>query len=167
MARLAGLLVVLALAAAVALTPVDAKRKTDPKECEVCISVVKGIKEIVGDQHKDSAVVEDAIATYCKRSDIKPKEKKACYFLTDVKRDVATVIGLGAPDDRVCKKLKKKNFELCELRFPLKVDKDTDYSKLRVKELRKILDNRGVGCDGCLEKGDYVRKCQETEHMEL
>lgn len=49
----------------------------------------------------------------------------------------------------------------------LKVDKDTDYSKLRVKELRKILDNRGVGCDGCLEKGDYVRKCQETEHLEL
>jgi len=49
----------------------------------------------------------------------------------------------------------------------VKVDKNTDYSKLRVKQLRRILAERGVGCKGCLEKGDYVRKAKETEHLEL
>lgn len=43
----------------------------------------------------------------------------------------------------------------------------TDYTKLRVKQLKEILDNRGVKCTGCTEKEDFVKKCQETEHLDL
>jgi len=38
---------------------------------------------------------------------------------------------------------------------------------MKVKELRGILDQRGVKCVGCSEKADFVKKCKETEHMEM
>ena len=43
----------------------------------------------------------------------------------------------------------------------------TDYNKLKVKDLKKILDQRGVKCSGCTEKTEFVNKCLETEHMEM
>jgi hypothetical protein len=29
------------------------------------------------------------------------------------------------------------------------------------------VDQRGVKCVGCSEKPDFVKKCEETDHMEL
>ena len=49
----------------------------------------------------------------------------------------------------------------------VKVDKDTDYAKLRVKALKTILRERGVKCEGCLEKSDFIKRAKETEHLEL
>ena len=49
----------------------------------------------------------------------------------------------------------------------VKTDSKTDYTKLRVKELKAILAQRGVDCTGCLEKGDYVKRAIETASMEL
>lgn len=47
----------------------------------------------------------------------------------------------------------------------VKVDSQTDYTKLRVKELKAILAERGVECTGCLEKPDFIKKCEETAHL--
>ena len=53
----------------------------------------------------------------------------------------------------------------------LKVEKgesgSVDYNSMRVKQLKTLLDQRGVRCSGCTEKSDYVKKCQETEHLDL
>ncbi len=54
---------------------------------------------------------------------------------------------------------------------------------MKVKELKTILgmfcdnclklwptfftDQRNVKCVGCSEKADFVKKCQETEHLEM
>jgi hypothetical protein len=38
---------------------------------------------------------------------------------------------------------------------------------MKVKELKTLLVQRGVQCVGCSEKSDFVKKCQETEHMDL
>lgn len=75
---------------------------------------------------------------------------------------------LGAPVDRICKKLARDTPEVCQLRFPEKLDlSKTDLNKLRVRQLKAILNERGVTCDGCLEKRDYVRRVEETMHMDL
>mmetsp|Transcript_73649 Transcript_73649/g.204029 ORF Transcript_73649/g.204029 Transcript_73649/m.204029 type:complete len:167 (-) Transcript_73649:102-602(-) len=159
-----GLLVV-ALAAACLLDVSEAKK--DPKDCEVCIKVIDGIKEAAGDKYKKQPAVEKALKDFCKGK-LGPKEKKACYYMSDIQRLVSKPISMGMPANRVCQRLKKDNSELCELRFPVKVEKgSTDYTKLRVKALKQILNDRGVVCTDCLEKGDFVKKCQETEHMEL
>ena len=57
--------------------------------------------------------------------------------------------------------------EICELQYPIKMSEDVDVSKLRVKQLKKILADRGVECVGCLEKRDFVKRVKETGHMEL
>ena len=75
------------------------------------------------------------------------------------------------PKDKVCKRLKKDNPEICEVKYPIKVEKKegekTDYNSLRVKQLKTILDQRGVKCSGCTEKPEFVKKCEETEHLDI
>ncbi len=42
------------------------------------------------------------------------------------------------------------------------VDAATDLSKLRVAQLKAVLEARGLACPECLEKGDYVRRVKEA-----
>lgn len=56
---------------------------------------------------------------------------------------------------------------LLALKVEKKEGETIDYNKLKVKQLKEILDNRGVKCTGCTEKPDFVKKCQETEHLEI
>ena len=60
------------------------------------------------------------------------------------------------PKQKVCKRLMKQNPEICEVKYPIKIEKKegekTDYNSLRVKQLKTILDQRGVKCSGCTEK---------------
>ena len=37
--------------------------------------------------------------------------------------------------------------------------------KKRVKELKGILNDRGVKCEGCLEKDDFIKKIMATNGM--
>jgi hypothetical protein len=40
-----------------------------------------------------------------------------------------------------------------------------DPSKMTLKQLRQVLAKRGVSCDGCIEKSDFVKKVEETKNM--
>ena len=75
------------------------------------------------------------------------------------------------PQLKVCQKLKKANPEVCDVRYPIKVEKKegemVNYGKMRVKELKKLLEQRGEKCVGCTEKPEFVKKCEETEHLDL
>jgi PleD family two-component response regulator len=42
-----------------------------------------------------------------------------------------------------------------------------DYNSMRVKQLKELLDQRGVKCSGCTEKTEFVKRCQETENDEM
>jgi len=46
------------------------------------------------------------------------------------------------------------------------IDLSTDFKVLRVAQLRKLLDERGVECVGCVEKDDYIRKIREVAQQE-
>ena len=101
-------------------------------------------------------------------SKLKQKEKKVCYYLQPIKREVSTPVSFGAPADRVCKKLEKKNDEICQVKYKIKTKKgQTNYKKMRVKHLKQILADRGVTCNGCTEKSEFVKKCEKTEHLDL
>ena len=95
-------------------------------------------------------------------------QKKVCYFLDPIKRMVSQPFKNGVPSDRVCKRLKSKSAEICSVRVPIKVDTaNVDYSKMRVRDLKRILANRGVACKNCVEKSEFVKRCKETAHLEL
>ena len=44
-----------------------------------------------------------------------------------------------------------------------KVDLEkTDFKKMRVKQLKGLLAEHGVACDGCVEKSDYIKKVKKS-----
>jgi hypothetical protein len=94
-----------------------------------------------------------------------------CYYFEPIKKAVSTPFATGMPKDKVCKRLKKDNPEICEVKYPLKVEKKegekVDYNKMKVKDLKTLLDQRGAKCTGCTEKPDFVKKCEETEHLDI
>merc|ERR1719464_572632 len=71
------------------------------------------------------------------------------------------------PADRVCKRVNQSNPEVCHVKFPVKTEKmeAKDLNKLRVKQLKQILSQRGVECKGCLEKEEFIQKVLATEHL--
>ncbi len=40
----------------------------------------------------------------------------------------------------------------------LQVDENTDFSKLKVTQLKQLMKDRGVSCPECVEKNDYVKR---------
>merc|ERR1712210_52265 len=150
----------------------------DPKECEVCIKVITDIvnkikkKDNYKKKIKDTTFIEKVIDKHCnskkQKNKLSRQEKKVCYFIDPIKRDVSKPISFGMYPEEVCKrKLKKKSSDICGVKFPIKTNKNTNYKKMRVKHLKQILADRGVSCRGCLEKRDFVKKVKETEHLAL
>jgi hypothetical protein len=89
-----------------------------------------------------------------------------CYFIHPIKREISQPVKNGLPNDKICERLKKKSAEICSLRFASStmptVDSNTDFSKLRVKDLKAIMMEKGIKCPECLEKADFVRKLEST-----
>lgn len=94
---------------------------------------------------------------------------------------VSKPLSYRKPVDKVCQNLIAKDAQICELKYgalssPLgdgrrggeeereggvadkPIDwKTIDLSKMRVKELKKILEEWGEHCKGCTEKSEYIR----------
>ncbi|XP_053262076.1 cerebral dopamine neurotrophic factor isoform X2 [Podarcis raffonei] len=61
------------------------------------------------------------------------------------------------PVPKICEKLKKIDIQICELKYEMELDlRAVDLSKMKVAELRKILDSWGEVCRACIEKTDFV-----------
>jgi hypothetical protein len=118
---------------------------------------------------KSKPKIEDAMGEYCANKDNKlsAREKKICYYIDPIKRDIAQPFSLGMPSLKVCKRITKSNPEICTVKFPVKTEnmEKKDLSKLRVKQLKQILADRGVDYKGLLEKEEFIKKVQETEHL--
>lgn len=165
------LLLVAAFVLAAVFAPQEAfakKKKSASADCEVCIKVLEGVHASLSPaDFKDVTKIESKITKYCKDKARTGTETKLCYYIEPIRREISQPFQNKVPVDRVCARLKKKSAEVCNVREAVKIDKNMDYDKLRVKALKKVLRDRGVTCEGCLEKTDFVKRCKETEHMEL
>ena len=139
-------------------------------ECEVCISVLDRFKATLSkEQASNQKAIEKEFVNFCK--DLKLKENRFCYFLggtkdaaTGILGEMAKPMSWGMPSDKVCEKLKKKDRQICELTYEKQIDFSTvDLKKLKVKDLKKILSDWDEGCDGCLEKGDFIKRIEELK----
>lgn len=100
------------------------------------------------------------------------RDRKMCYYFEPMRAAIAQPFSTRMPKDRVCKRLKKDNADICMVKYPVKVDDNitpeemlAKLKKMRVKELKGILNDRGVKCDGCLEKDDFIKRVIETKDM--
>ena len=121
---------------------------------------------------KNMDKIEGIIGKHCKNKGKKltRKEEKVCYYIDPIKRELSRPLSMGADPKRLCQKLERKSAEICTVKFKIKTKTEgaepVNYKKMRVKHLRQILRERGVRCQGCTEKSEFVKKCKETEHLE-
>jgi len=136
-------------------------------ECEVCISVLDRFKATLSSEEKESVPkIEAAFKKFCQP--LKRKEYTFCYYLggtadaaTGILGEMSKPMSWGVPVEKLCEKLRKKDKQVCELTYEKQIDfKTVDLKKLKVKELKKILNDWDEGCDGCLEKGDFIKKIE-------
>jgi len=143
-------------------------------DCEVCISVLTRFSETLSKEEKtNKAAIETQFKKYCKP--LKLKENRFCYYLggtadaaTGILGEMAKPLSWGMPADKVCEKLKKKDKQICDLRYEKQIDlKTIDLKKLKVRDLKKILNDWDEICEGCLEKGDFIKRIEELKpkHM--
>ena len=139
-------------------------------DCEVCISVIERFrKTLTKEQEADTKAIEKEFVKFCKP--LKTKENRFCYFLggtadaaTGILGEMSKPLSWSMPSDKICEKLKKKDRQVCELTYEKQIDFSTvDLKKLKVKDLKKILNDWDENCDGCLEKGDFIRKIEEVK----
>lgn len=94
-----------------------------------------------------------------------------CFYIgalpesaTSIMNDVSKPLSWSMPPTKVCEKLRAKDAQICDLKFDKEVDwKTVDLKKLKVKELKKILENWGEVCKGCSEKTDFIAKINEVK----
>uniref|UniRef100_A0A6P7GFM6 Mesencephalic astrocyte-derived neurotrophic factor homolog n=1 Tax=Diabrotica virgifera virgifera TaxID=50390 RepID=A0A6P7GFM6_DIAVI len=100
-----------------------------------------------------------------------------CYYLGGLEESATGILGemskplsWSMPSDKICEKLKKKDAQICELRYDVEIDlKTVDLKKLKVRDLKKILNDWGEDCEGCIEKSEYLKRIEELKpkHVEL
>ncbi|XP_046881120.1 mesencephalic astrocyte-derived neurotrophic factor isoform X1 [Hypomesus transpacificus] len=165
---LSGLSVALALTLVPSTT--DALKAGD---CEVCVGFLGKFYQLLQDENVkfDSTSIEKALVKSCK--DARGKENRFCYYIgatsdaaTKIINEISKPLSYHAPVEKICEKLKKKDSQICELKYDKQVDLSTvDLKKLKVKDLKKILEEWGETCKGCAEKSDFIRKINELMPM--
>ncbi|XP_030632154.1 mesencephalic astrocyte-derived neurotrophic factor [Chanos chanos] len=158
----------LSVALALALLPSTINALKDG-ECEVCVGFLGRFYQSLKDNDAQftNEAIEKALIKACK--DAKGKENRLCYYIgatsdaaTKITNEVSKPMSYHVPVEKICEKLKKKDSQICELKYDKQVDLSTvDLKKLKVKDLKKILEEWGESCKGCVEKSDFIRKINE------
>merc|ERR1712080_253763 len=147
----------LALVCALSLSPVSAACK-DPVVCKQWYNDIFNTIDYSWSNEK----VEKTIEKHCaKIGDVKPFSKM-CYYMMGVKRKVSTDMLQGAPAELACKRYAAMDPDIRTLRFPKKADPNMNLEKMRVKELRHLMQEYEVECPNCLEKSDMIKRIRET-----
>lgn len=147
-------------------------------DCEVCIKFLTRFKNTLdNDELSNPAMIEGKFKDYCKEA--KGKDNRFCYYLggleesaTKILSEMSKPLSWSMPVEKVCEKLKKKDGQICDLKYDKDINwDDVNLKKLKVRDLKKILSNWGEICDGCLEKTDYIKRIEELKpkyvHTEL
>nr|XP_022906393.1 mesencephalic astrocyte-derived neurotrophic factor homolog [Onthophagus taurus] len=147
-----------------------------PGDCEVCIKTLDKFEKTLSDAtKKEPKLIEEKFKEFCKT--VKNKENRFCYYLGGLEESATGILGemskplsWSMPSDKICEKLKKKDAQICDLRYDVEIDlKTVDLKKLKVRDLKKIINDWGEDCQGCIEKSEFIQRIEELKpiHTEL
>lgn len=153
-----------------------AEAKLKDGDCEVCIKFLTNFaNKLTSEDIKDVSTIQEKFKAACKKA--KTKENRFCYYIggtddaaTGMLKEVVKPLSFHMPPEKICEKLKKLDTQICELQYDKQIDlNNVDLKKLRVKQLKKILNDWDEECVGCLEKSDFIKKIEQLkqEHTEL
>jgi len=141
-------------------------------ECEVCVGVLnKLVKSLDASETSSPLKIEEKFRQFCNTA--KKSEERFCYYVggtedaaTKIITEISKPLSWSLPVDKVCEKLKKKDTQICDLRYEKMIDlKTVDLKKLKVRDLKKILSDWDERCEGCLEKTDFIRRIEELKPL--
>ncbi|KAM4747954.1 cerebral dopamine neurotrophic factor [Rhinophrynus dorsalis] len=138
-------------------------------DCEVCKDYLDRFYSSLPGKGIDftPAAIERELIEACRSTT--GKENRLCYYLgatsdaaTKILSEVTRPMSAHVPAPRICEKLRKIDLQICELKYDKILDlESTDLSKMKVAELKKILDSWGETCRACIEKTDFVELVKE------
>ncbi|VDM20910.1 unnamed protein product [Wuchereria bancrofti] len=148
------------------------------ESCEVCEKVLRDVMNSMAvSDRSDAGRIDEALREHC--GGIKGKENKfvrfvcflsfQCFYVgalpesaTSIMNDVVKPLSWSMPVEKVCEKLRTMDSQICELKFDKDIDwKTVDLKKLRVKELKKILEDWDEIMAGALPR----RIAKETQRL--
>ncbi|MCP9265575.1 Ubiquitin-conjugating enzyme E2 N [Dirofilaria immitis] len=138
------------------------------ESCEVCEKVLRDVMDNMAvSDRSDANKIDEALREHC--GGVKGKENKFCFYIgalpesaTSIMSDVVKPLSWSMPVEKVCEKLRAMDSQICELKFGNSLV-FLNKAKLRVKELKKILEDWGEECKGCTEKSEYVARIVEMK----
>jgi len=137
------------------------------EECEVCLKFLQRFAKQLEDENIEGEPnIKAKLKSVC--NEAKGKDNRFCYYIggtddaaTGLIGEVTKPLSFHVPPEVICKKLKKKDSQICELKYEKQLDwKNINLQKMRVKQLKKILSDWGEDCRGCIEKSDFIAKIQ-------
>jgi len=138
-------------------------RPASASECEVCEKFLSTFIDSLSSKVKSNpSLIEKDFKKSCKVA--KGKDARFCWYVggaedsaTGILGEMSKPVSWGMPAVKVCQKLKKKDSQICDLKYEQQIDLSAvDLKKLRVKQLKKILADWDEHCSDCLEKGDFI-----------
>ncbi|XP_072257856.1 cerebral dopamine neurotrophic factor [Pyxicephalus adspersus] len=122
-----------------------------PAMCEVCREYLQRFYQSLLEKKFEFTLtaIEKELINTCR--DATGNENRLCYYLgatsdaaTKILSEVTRPMSAHVPVSKICERLKKIDIQICELKYDKKIDLNSaDLAKLRVAELKKILDNWG------------------------
>lgn len=141
------------------------------EDCEVCFGTIERFISSLppSDNLRDHKEIEEEFRKFCLTT--KSREHRFCYYLggledsaTGILSELSKPIVNSFPIDKICERLLKKDSQICDLRYEKVIDlKTVDLKKLRVKDLKNILNEWDETCNGCIEKADFISRIEELK----
>ncbi|XP_055509495.1 cerebral dopamine neurotrophic factor [Leucoraja erinacea] len=132
--------------------------------CEVCLGFLERFYKYLKAQDVELTpeMVARELLLMCEHT--KGKENRLCYYIgatsdaaTKIVNEVARPMSAHVPVPKICEKLNMRDGQICELKYGKKLNLNkADLSRLRVADLKRILDNWGEKCLACAEKIEFI-----------
>lgn len=127
------------------------------------------IEALPKDDAANALKIEKKFEEIC--SDTVKQENRFCYYVggleesaTKIVNELSKPLSWGLTAEKVCERLSKKDSQICQLRYEKTIDlKTVDLKKLRVKDLKKILNDWDERCENCIEKAEFIAKIEELK----
>jgi len=164
------------LAVLLTFSAVQSKKPVDEQHCEVCIKTINTFASTLTDEEKASPEkIDKAFKKYCGKVKLDTKEHRLCYYIGALETsatysvgDLSKPLSWGIPVEKICReRLFKTNPQICDLKYEKQIDVNAvDLSKLKVKDLKKILSDWGETAD-FIEKSEFIKRINEVKDKYL
>ncbi|CAK9294679.1 unnamed protein product [Gordionus sp. m RMFG-2023] len=144
---------------------IDAKSKN---KCEVCVKLFENFYSIPGQDFSSKDIIKSNLEKFCESITDK-KQHKICVNIGAIENSPTSLMGSTTgylfgkyPPERICELLGALDMEICELKYDRPVDWN-NLKSMRIKELRKILNDWNEACHACTEKIEFIKRIEELK----